>query len=89
MLDAEQALLYARDPAGYVPPARRAEVLDNAELAAASHATPQAAPQSPAEAEATGGGALGGGWLLALVAALAALTAAPRKAGSPSPRAAG
>ncbi|HET7526376.1 MAG TPA: S8 family peptidase, partial [Burkholderiaceae bacterium] len=44
ILDAEQALLYARDPAAYVPPARQADVLDNAELAAASHVQPQASP---------------------------------------------
>jgi serine protease len=90
MLDAEQALFYARDPAAYVPPARRAEVLDNAELAAASVATPQAAPPpSELDADTTGAGAINAWWLLWLAAALGALTAASRKAGSPSPRAAG
>jgi serine protease len=89
MLDAEQALFYARDPAGYVQPARRAEVLDNAELAAASVATPQAAPPSEIDADTTGAGAISAWWLLWLTAALGALTAAPRKAGSPSLRAAG
>jgi len=78
MLDAEQALFYARDPAGYVAPARGAEVLDNAELAAASQAPPQATPQLPDERdEATGAGAFGGWWLLGLALALAALVGAP------------
>jgi serine protease len=90
MLDAEQAVYYARDPSGYVPPARRAEVLDNAELAAASAATPQATPASAQlEADATGAGALSAWWLLCLVAAVAALTGAPRRVESPSPQAAG
>lgn len=91
MLDAEQALFYARDPAGYVPPARAAEVLDNPELAAASSEKPQASPQTPSELDAgtTGGGAIGAAWLLCLLAALGALTAVPRKAGSRSRRAAG
>jgi len=91
MLDAEQALFYARDPAGYVPPARSAEVLDNAELAAASQVPPQVAPGAPTEleADASGAGALGPWWLLGLAAMLGALRVAPRKAGNPSPRAAG
>jgi len=82
MLDAEQALFYARNPAAYVPPARRAEVLDNPELAAASAEAPQASPHSPSElaSDTTGGGAVGAGWLLLLAAALCALTAAPRRA---------
>jgi serine protease len=89
MLDAEQALFYARDPAGYVAPARRAEVLDNAELAAAA-VTPQASPQPALDAEAdTGGGALGVAWLLALAGLWTLLRAASRRAGSPSPPAAG
>jgi len=82
MLDAEQALFYARDPAGYVSPARGAEVLDNAELAAASQAPPQATPGMPDErdADANGAGALGVWWLLGLAAALAALNARPLRA---------
>ena len=78
MLDAEQALLYARDPAAYVAPARGAEVLDNAELAAA-HVTPQASPQPALEGEGdTGGGASSVAWLLLLACALGALTLRPR-----------
>jgi serine protease len=74
MLDAEQALFYARDPLGYVPPAREAEVLDNAELAAAVEA-PQASPQPTLDAGAdTGGGAFGVPWLLALACALFVLS---------------
>ena len=73
LLDAEQALFYARDPAAYVPPARDAEVLDNAELAAAD-LTPQASPRHALEAEGdTGGGASSVGWLLWLACALGAL----------------
>ena len=90
MLDAEQAVYYARDPGGYVAPARRAEVLDNAELAAASAAAPQAMPASAQlEADTTGAGAINAWWLLALAAALAALKVAPRRGGSPSRPAAG
>jgi len=80
MLDAEQALLYARDPASYVAPARAAEVLDNAEVAAASMAKPQASPQRSESDDGTGGGALSAGWLLLLAAAVFALRAAPRRA---------
>jgi serine protease len=73
MLDAEQALFYARDPVGYVAPAREGELLDNAELAAAAEA-PQASPQPALEAEAdTGSGAFGVPWLLALAGSLFAL----------------
>jgi serine protease len=87
ILDAEQALFYARDPQGYVPPARGAEVLDNAELEQ-STLSPQASPRPALEAEGTGGGAFGVPWLLALAGALAVLgprarrpaTAAPRRA---------
>jgi serine protease len=90
MLDAEQAVYYARDPGGYVAPARRAEVLDNAELAAAPAAAPQAMPASAQlEADTTGAGAISAWWLLALAAALAVLKAAPRRGGSPSRPAAG
>jgi len=80
MLDAEQALFFARDPSGYTAPARRAEVLDNPELAAASQVKPQGSPHAPSESDDTGGGALSLAWLLALAAALAALRAAPSRA---------
>jgi serine protease len=77
MLDAEQALFYARDPLGYVPPARSAEVIDSAELAGAAEA-PQASPHPRFDAQAdTGGGALGALWLLALACALSVLGRQP------------
>jgi serine protease len=77
MLDAEQALLYARDPAAYVAPARGAEVLDNAELAAA-HVTPQSSPQPTLDGEGdTGGGASSVAGLLLLACALGALGSRP------------
>ena len=73
MLDAEQALFYARDPGAYVAPARAAEVLDNAELAAAG-ITPQASPSPALDPEGnSGGGALGGIWLVLLAAAVRVL----------------
>jgi serine protease len=80
MLDAEQALFYARDPASYVAPARRPDVLDNAELAAASREGPRASPHAEFAADDAGAGALGPAWLLLLAAAIAGLTAARRKA---------
>jgi serine protease len=80
MLDAEQALFYARDPAAYVAPARHAEVLDSAELAAAA-VTAEASPQPALQADAdTGGGALGALGLLALAWAVRALKAGSRRA---------
>ena len=86
MLDAEQALYYARDPDSYVAPARNAEVLDNAELAAAAAETPQASPQpTPDAAAGTGGGALGLPWLLALACALGALAPSARCSGLARP----
>jgi serine protease len=80
MLDAEQALFYARDPAAYVAPARGADMLDNAELAAADLA-PQASPQPTLDDSGdTGGGAFGVGWLLLLACALGALNWPLRRA---------
>jgi serine protease len=86
VLDAEQALFYARDPASYVTPARRAEVLDNAELAAAAATPPQASPSAPTDLERdTGAGAASAWWLCLLAAAVLALDrrrlrAAPHRA---------
>jgi serine protease len=86
MLDAEQALLYARDPAGYVTPAREGEVLDNADLAAAAE-TPQASPQPTLDADAgTGGGSIGALSLLVLLIALAALAPRARSRSAPASR---
>ena len=80
MLDAEQALFYARDPNGYVAPARSGDVLDNPELAAAA-VTPQASPTPTLQADGgSGGGALSAWWLLALACATLSLRAGSRRA---------
>jgi serine protease len=76
ILDAVAALQYAADPAAFVAPARVPEVIDNPEVDAAvalgtdrpSNVTP------PPVATASGGGALGWAWLLALAAAVASLS---------------
>ena len=76
ILDTEQALRYAADPAGYVPPARTAAVIDNPEVVAAAALGPDRvgnSPPPPPADEGGGGGALGAGWLLALAAAVLAL----------------
>lgn len=88
ILDAEQALAYALNPLAYVPPVRQAAVIDNAEVRAAAARgndrppnpgaseppapvpTPPPATSPPAGG---GGGALGWPWLLALLAAAAAM----------------
>lgn len=82
MLDAEQALLFARDPAAYVAPARAAEVLDNPELAAAAGVPiePAARPITLPAGATGGGGAFGWPWLILLGVAVALLRAAPRRA---------
>jgi serine protease len=78
ILDAEQALRYALDPAGYVNPNRRGAVLDNADIDAAVALGPDlpADALAPPAAAASGGGALGGGWLLALAGAVFVLARA-------------
>ena len=69
MLDTEQALFYARDPSGYVPPARTPDVLDNPELAAIGSGGSEPSPlPSRFDTTGEGGGALDVGWLLALMA---------------------
>jgi serine protease len=73
LLDVEQALLYARDPATYVAPAWTAAVLNNTETATAaargadSGSSPP--PPPPAAGGGSGGGAMQPGWLLALAVA--------------------
>ncbi len=73
ILDAEQALIFASMPDSYAAPVRQAEVIDHAELDAALASAPQDRPAGSAPvADATGdsgGGALGGFWLLALATA--------------------
>ncbi len=81
MLDAEQALRYAADPAAYSVLARGAEVLDNDELRQAAALGPDRPGQAAVVPEAaSGGGALPAGSLLALALALAALRVATRRA---------
>jgi serine protease len=80
ILDAEQALLYAADPAAYAVPARGAEVLDNDELHQAAALGPDRPGQPAVVPEPTGGGALPWTQLLALVLVRLALRAATRRA---------
>ncbi len=78
ILDAAAALQFAADPRAYVAPARQPEVIDNADVDAAvalgadRPANPGASVPPPADGG--GGGAFGGAWLLALFAAVAALS---------------
>ena len=74
ILDADQALAYAQQPASYVPPVRAAAIIDNADVDAALALAPQdrAPNTSPVAGGDSGGGAFGGFWLLAL--AVAAVT---------------
>jgi serine protease len=83
ILDAEQALSYARDPAAYVAPVRQAAVIDNADVTAAV-ALGNDLPPNPAVPSTSGGGGGGGGgalgaqWLAGLAVALAVLRQAKR-----------
>jgi serine protease len=76
ILDAEQALRYAAAPQAYVPPARQPEVIDNPEVTQAAALGPDrgaAPPPADPPPPAGGGGAFSSLWLLALLAATAAL----------------
>ncbi|MDH4287118.1 MAG: S8 family serine peptidase [Aquincola sp.] len=80
ILDVVQALIYARDPAAYVVPARSGEVIDAADLRVAAALGPDRPPNSSgggAVSGGGGGGVAGGSWLAAL--ALAALALARRR----------
>lgn len=82
ILDAEQAMIYATMPDSYVPPRRVPEVIDNADVDAALALAPQdrppkgpqVAPDSDGGGD-SGGGAMGGFWLLALFTAALTLRA--------------
>ena len=81
ILDAEQAVRYALDPAGYVNPNRTGAVIDNADVDAAValgiDLPADAAAVTPTIASnGGGGGALGAGWLLALALAVGLLARA-------------
>jgi serine protease len=73
ILDAEQAMVYASMPDSYVAPRRTPAVIDNADVDAALALASQDRPPNLVSSTAdSGGGAMGGFWLLAL--ATAALT---------------
>ncbi|MBX3604360.1 MAG: S8 family serine peptidase [Piscinibacter sp.] len=72
ILDAPQALAYARDPAAYVPPALLPELIDTPELKQAL-ALGDDVSVAVAPVQDAGGGAVGGGWLFGLGLALVAL----------------
>ena len=75
ILDADQALAYAQQPASYVPPVRAAAIIDNADVDAALALAPQdrAPNTSPVAGGDSGGGAFGGFWLFALAVAAGTL----------------
>jgi len=89
LLDAPQALVYAANPGGYVVPSWPTVVIDTPELRAAAAngndlppnglsddpSTPTTPPISPPGSG--GGGALGFGWLLGVLAAVIALRRRP------------
>ena len=84
ILDAEQAVLYALDPAAYVPPARTAASIDSAEIDAAVALGPDLPPNGASTndggasdngSDAAAGGALSLPWLLALGLAVALVAA--------------
>lgn len=89
ILDAEAALHFAANPTGYVAPARQPEVIDNIDVDDAvalgldRPANAGAAP--PTAGEDGGGGSLGAGWLLALAAAVAALSCRRPRSRGPAP----
>lgn len=71
LLDVEQALLYARDPATYVAPAWIPAVLNNTQTATAAARGADSGSSPPSPPASSGGGSSGGGvmqpgWLLAL-----------------------
>jgi serine protease len=69
ILDAEQAMVYATMPDSYVAPQRMPAVIDNADVDAALALAPQDRLSSPVAAADSGGGAMGGFWLMALATA--------------------
>ncbi len=83
ILDAEQAVLFATNPAAYVAPALSAAIIDNADVAAAAALGPDRAANvvvdPPTSSGGGGGGAMSAGWLLGLAAAAIALSADRRR----------
>ena len=78
ILDAEQAMVYATMPDSYVAPRRMPAVIDNADVDAALALAPQDRPSKQAPVADSGGGAMGGFWLMALATAAWALRAVRR-----------
>lgn len=87
ILDAEAALQYAADPAGYVAPARQPAVIDNIDVddAVALGLDRPANAGATAAGSGDGGGALGLGWLLALAAAVVLLSCCRPRSRGPAP----
>lgn len=86
ILDAQEASRYAANPAGYVPPAQLAAVIDNADVDAAVSRGPDRAANpepepvvSPVTGSQGGGGATDPTWLLGLTAGSLALWAYRRR----------
>ena len=85
ILDAVQALIYARSPSTYGAPAAQGALLDTPELRFAVASGPDR-PANPAPPAASGGGgAMHAGWLAALALAVLALSEAPGAALRPRP----
>jgi serine protease len=68
ILDAPQALVYAQNPAGYVPLTLSAPNIDAPEVVAAAARGPDIVPTSTPSSSDSGGGALNGSALFALAA---------------------
>jgi serine protease len=83
ILDAPEALRYARDPLAYQPPDSPAMSIDSSQVDASVALGPDLPPNgaalaTPADESGGGGGAVSAAWLLALAAAVLALAAAGR-----------
>lgn len=84
ILDADQALAFAGDPAAYQAPVRSAPVLDTPAIRACAQSLGLPVPPDPPASQpgsgggGGGGGASGPGWLLGLLLALLALRAPAR-----------
>ena len=89
ILDAEAALHFAANPSGYVAPARQAEVIDNIDVdeavALGLDRPANAGAVPPGTDDGGGGGSLGASWLLALAAAVAALSCRRPRSRGPVP----
>ena len=77
ILDAEQAMVYAMPDSYYVPPQRTPAIIDNADVDAALARAAQDRPANAVQVASadSGGGAMGGFWLMALFTAALTLRA--------------